>query len=91
MNIYLIVSSDENVLAEVHRLYQADGLSYKLLNGAIAVGSDLPTAYDVSAQVGISTPGSSTTQAGVVFKVFEHYGMFDAGLWQKLEAWRNPA
>ncbi len=47
----------------------------------------MATSSDVSDSLGFEPDQRS----GVVFKIGEYYGCYDEALWQKLEAWKEPA
>ena len=83
MNSYLI--SAESIGAEkLKALFQPENVFQVNPSGVWAVGTNLPTASDVSNAVGI---GDGVR--GVVFKISEFYGWHDEALWQKLNAWRQ--
>ena len=69
-------------------LDQAFGPNVFTLNGsAWVVATIMATSSDVSDSLGFEPDQRS----GVVFKIGEYYGRYDEALWQKLEAWKEPA
>ena len=60
--------------------------SYKIRDGAWAIGCDLDTCVAVSRALHMERMPDS--KSGIVVKISEYYGFFNVGLWETIESWR---
>lgn len=86
---YIVISSANSGLARaIAEKYPAQ--CQEIVPGvAWAVAGEDLTSADVCAALGIAGGSNPQKLPGVVFRLGEFYGRWDAALWQRLDAWQS--
>lgn len=82
MQAYLIVT-DRIPKSEITATFPDH---YELGESVFVIASADKTCSDVSGKLKLNNP--PTDRSGVVVKINEYYGLYDAALWQKIESWK---
>ena len=86
---YIVISTANSGLAgAIAEKYPTE--CQEIVPGVVwaVAGEDL-TSADVCAALGIAGGNNAEKLPGVVFRLGEFYGRWDAALWQRLDAWHG--